>query len=93
MISYWKNTNVVHVDEGLTLITGFYDHKNQNGGGHKALGIHWHNYPQPRGVLSPCVIPENTRSAILAGLLHHAVMNGNKKQVTDITKAIDFFVN
>lgn len=91
MISYWKNHCEVHVDDGLVLILGWYDHKNQYDGGEKSLGVHWGDYPQSRGVLSPCVIPENTRGAILSGLLHQAVLSGNKNQIKAITEAIDFF--
>lgn len=91
MISYWKNYKQIHIDDGLELIIGWYDHKNQNNGGDKALGVHWGDYPQSRGILSPCVIPESTRNAILSGLLHQAVTNGNKDQVSSVTEAIEFF--
>lgn len=91
MISYWKNPKEIYVDDGLVLIIGHYDHKNQNNGGEKALGVHWGDYPQSRGILSPCVIPAATRSAILSGLLHQAVTNGNLQQVSSIIKAIEFF--
>jgi hypothetical protein len=92
MISYWKNHKEIHVDDGLVLIIGWYDHKHKYNGGRKALGVHWVDYPQSRGVLSPCVIPEDTRSAILAGLLHQAVEKANSNQIESITQAIDFFV-
>ena len=91
MISYWKGTKEIYVDEGLVLIIGWYDHKNQNNGGNKALGVHWGDYPQSRGVLSPCVIPETTRNAILSGLLHQAVTSGNVAQAESIVDAIKFF--
>lgn len=91
MISYWKNTKEIHIDDGLVLIIGHYDHKNENDGGEKALGVHWGDYPQSRGILSPCVIPADTRNAILSGLLHQAVTKGNLKQIASITSAIDFF--
>jgi hypothetical protein len=91
LISYWKNSKEIHTDGGLVLIVGWYDHKNKQNGGNKALGVHWGDYPQSRGILSPCVIPEATRSAILSGLLHQAVSNGNSKQVRSITEAIEFF--
>lgn len=91
MISYWKKPIEIYVDDGLVLIIGHYDHKNKNNGGEKALGVHWGDYPQSRGILSPCVIPAATRSAILSGLLHQAVTNGNLQQVSSITKAIEFF--
>jgi hypothetical protein len=92
MISYWKNSKEVYIDDGLTLIIGWYDHKNENNGGDKALGVHWGTYPQSRGILSPCVIPKATRDAILAGLLQQAVTRGDKKQVDNIIEAIDFFI-
>ena len=91
MISYWKDDKEIHVDDGLKLIIGWYDHKNQHNSGEKQLGVHWGNYPQSRGILSPCVIPKATRSAILSGLLHQAVSNGAKKQIAAITEAIEFF--
>lgn len=68
MISYWKNWRKTYEDDGSVLIIGWYDHKNQENGGEKALGVHWSDaYPQPRGALSPCVIPTTTRNAILSG--------------------------
>ncbi|MBK5073382.1 hypothetical protein I2492_11200 [Budviciaceae bacterium CWB-B4] len=91
MISYWKNPIEIYVDDGLVLIIGYYDHKNQYNGGEKELGVHWGNYPQSRGILSPCVIPATTRSAILSGLLHQAVATGDSQKVSSITKAIEFF--
>ena len=91
MISYWKNHKEIHVDDGLELILGWYDHKNENNGGDKALGVHWGDYPQSRGILSPCVIPEETRNAMLSGLLHQAVTQGNQSQIKSITEAIEFF--
>lgn len=90
MISYWKDTEVFYEDDGLVLIFGWYDHKNQ-GNADKALGVYWwDNYPQSRGKLSPCVIPANTRNAILSGLLHQAVINGQNTKT--ILKAVYFFV-
>lgn len=91
IISYWKDTRVVFVDEGLTFITGYYDYNNENNGGVKSLGIHWENYPNSRGVLSPCVIPKNTRNTILSGLLYRAVATGDKTDIASLTEAIDFF--
>lgn len=91
MISYWKDSKEIYNDDGLVLIIGYYDHKNQRNGGVKALGVHWKTYPQSRTVLSPCVIPEETRSAILSGLLHQAVSKGNTKLVREITSAIKYF--
>lgn len=91
MISYWKHPKEIYVDDGLVLIIGWYDHKNKNNGGDKALGVHWGDYPQSRGYLSPCVIPETTRNAILSGLLQQAVANSNTSQVEKIIEAIKFF--
>lgn len=90
MISYWKQTTEIYNDEGLVLITGWYDHKNQTNGGHKALGVHWGGYPKSHGVLSPCVIPEATRNAILSGLLHQAVTSGDLALVDTLKDAIAF---
>ena len=41
VISYWKNSKEIYDDDGLTLIIGWYDHKNMHNGGVKALGVHW----------------------------------------------------
>lgn len=90
MISYWKHPREIYVDDGLVLIVGWYDHKNLNNGGDKALGVHWGDYPQSRGVLSPCVIPEATRNGILSGLLHQAVAKNNATQIEHIIEAIKF---
>jgi hypothetical protein len=91
MVSYWKDTKEFFEDDGLVFITGRYDHKNQNNGGDKALGVHWGDYPQSHGILSPCVIPETTRNAILSGLLHQAVTKNEPSQVESILEAIRFF--
>ena len=91
MISYWKNHKEVYNDDGLRLIIGNYDHKNKNNGGEKALGVHWGDYPQSRGILSPCVIPKETRNAMLSGLLHKAIAQNNIKEMEGITEAIHFF--
>lgn len=91
MISYWKKTKEIYNDCGFALIIGWYDHKNENSGGEKAFGAHWGEYPQSRGQLSPCVIPETTRNVILSGLLQQAVMSGNVAQVESIMEAIKFF--
>ncbi|MEM8384522.1 hypothetical protein Q4R86_14155 [Morganella morganii] len=40
MISYWKKHKEIHEDDGMILITGLYDHKNENNGGEKTLGVH-----------------------------------------------------
>ena len=90
MISYWKDIEVIHEDDGLVLIIGWYDHKNENSGGEKSLGVHWGTYPQSRGILSPCVIPKDTSNAILSGLLHQAVVENNSVLIKNITNAVDF---
>ena len=91
MISYWKNSKEIHVDDGLVLIIGWYDHKNEHNGGEKSLGVHWGDFPQSRGILSPCVIPAETRNAILSGLLQQAVSRSDSDQVEKIIEAIRFF--
>ncbi|MGE4716951.1 MULTISPECIES: hypothetical protein [Yersinia] len=91
MVSYWKSPEKFHEDDGMVLIYGYYDHKHEYNGGTKELGVHWDGYPQSRGILSPCVIPENSRNAMLSGLLHQAVSSGNKLMMNDISKAIEFF--
>ena len=91
MVSYWKDTKEFFEDDGLVFIIGRYDHKNQNNGGNKALGVHWGDYPQSNGVLCPCVIPEITRNAILSGLLHQGVTKNETGKVESILDAIKFF--
>ncbi len=91
LISYWKNSKEFYNDDGLVLIVGYYDHKNQNDGGEKALGVHWGDYPQSRGILSPCVIPKNTRNSMLSGLLHQATINQDEDRINKIIEAIQFF--
>jgi len=90
MISYWTEIEEIYNDEGLVLIIGRYNHKNEKPIGDKCLGVHWGDYPQSRGVLSPCVIPAATREAILAGLLHQAIINKNIDGVKKIMKAIEY---
>ena len=91
MISYWTDVEQIYVDEGLVLIIGRYNHKNQNPVGDKCLGVHWGDYPQSRGVLSPCVIAASTRDAILAGLLQRAVIKKQTGLILKIMKAIEYF--
>ena len=91
MISYWKDVEEIYIDDGLTLIIGWYDHKNQHNGGEKALGVHWGDYPQSRGILSPCVIPEKTRNAMLSGLLHQVIYDDELEKRKQIVKALKFF--
>jgi len=91
MISYWKNYKEFYNDNGLVLIIGNYDHKNENNGGEKALGVHWRNYPQSHGILSPCVIPKDTRNSMLSGLLYQAIINQDEEKINNITEAIQFF--
>lgn len=91
IISYWKNSKKIYEDDGLVLIIGWYDHKNEHEGGGKCLGVHWDNYPQSRGVLSPCVIPKKTRDAMLSGLLHQAVVDSDLQKIESLTEAITFF--
>ena len=90
MISYWKNTEQFYNDNGLIFITGHYDHKNKNNSA-KVLGMHWGDFPQSRGVLSPCVIPKETRNAVLSGLLHQATTNQDEDKIKKIIRAIQFF--
>ena len=91
MISYWKDVKEFYNDDGLVLITGYYDHKNANNGGHKSLGVHWGDYPQSRGILSPCVIPTDTRNSMLSGLMHQATINQDTDKIKNIIEAINFF--
>lgn len=64
--------------------------QNKYNGGEKALGVHWGDYPQSRGTLSPCVIPQDTRNSMLSGLLHQAILNQDEK-INKIIEAILFF--
>jgi hypothetical protein len=91
MISYWKSPKEFYNDDGLVLIVGYYDHKNEYNGGEKALGVHWGDYPQSRGILSPCVIPEDTRNSMLSGLLHKATLSQDIEKINKIIEAIQFF--
>lgn len=91
MISYWKNPKEFYNDNGLVLIVGYYDHMNEHNGGEKALGVHWEDYPQSRGILSPCVIPQDTRNSMLSGLLYQATLNQDTEKINKIIEAIQFF--
>ena len=46
MISYSSEITEIHIDDGLVLITGRYNHKNQTPKGQKTFGVHWKDYPQ-----------------------------------------------
>jgi hypothetical protein len=95
IVSYWKNPKIVYKDSEFVLIIGRYDHKNDEekmgAQANKALGAHWGNYPLSNHVLCPCVIPKDTRNAILAGLLHQAVQDKNSERIEQLTEAIEFF--
>lgn len=45
LISYWinsgNNPKEIRTDDGMVLIVGYYNHKNQHAKGEKALGVHW----------------------------------------------------
>jgi hypothetical protein len=90
MVSYWSEVKDIYEDSGLVLIVGKYNHKNANDTGEKTLGIHWKDYPQSRGILIPCVIPAETRNAILSGLLHQAVIKQDNKSIDRIKSAITY---
>ena len=91
MISYWQDTQEICEDDGLVLIFGRYNHKNRSASGTKSLGVYWDNFPFVNNKLSPCVIPKDTRNAILSGLLHKAVAENNKPKIDKILEAIKFF--
>lgn len=44
LISYWidlgNSPKKIHTDDGMVLIIGYYNHKNQHAKGEKALGVH-----------------------------------------------------
>ena len=91
MVSYWKDhRDIYHDGDAFTVIIGTYDHQN-SGHPFKSLGVHWGTYPNSRGILSPCVIPKDARDALLSGLLHKAVVDGDTETIKNITEAIDFF--
>ena len=90
MVSYWSDVKNIYEDSGLVLIIGKYNHKNTNDAREKTLGIHWKDYPQSRGILSPCVIPAETRNAILSGLLHQAVIKQDNGSIDEIKFAINY---
>lgn len=91
MISYWSEVEEIYHDGDFVLIIGRYNHKNEQPIGDKCLGVHWGDYPQSRGVLSPCVIPSATKNAILAGLLYQAVIDKKIDVIEKIRKAIEYF--
>jgi hypothetical protein len=91
VISFWTEVKEVYADDGLILIIGRYNHKDENQIGDKCLGIHWGDFPQSRGILSPCVVPPSTRDAILAGLLHQAVIDKKSDVIKKLMEAIEYF--
>ncbi|MDP8099042.1 hypothetical protein [Pasteurella atlantica] len=99
MVSYWtsgienETPEKIYEDDGFILIAGYYNHKH-NYKNQKALGIHWNgNYPNSHGILSPCVIPEKARTAMLTGLLQQAIIDNDKEKMTSLNKAIHFFID
>lgn len=95
MISYWRGENggeptVCHREDELTLIYGYYNHKNQHEEGDQCLGIHWRDFPQSRGHLAPCVIPTLTALALLNGLSQAKIaqdVEGEEIDVLDDARA------
>ena len=95
MISYWKDTVPFYEEDGeMTLIYGYYDHKNEQGGvceKNKCIGIYWRNdYPSARGRLAPCVIPDVTAKCLLMGLLFEFVSSGKMDKASNVLDAIRF---
>ncbi len=95
-ISYWSGENAKlptqfyqNIDsesEGITLIYGFYEHKN-NGNKERAVGIYWNeNYPNARGKLAPCIIPKPEATILLQGLLDDLL---GKKEFDKASKVLD----
>lgn len=89
MISYWRGENggeptVCHREDELTLIYGYYNHKNQHEEGDRCLGIHWQDFPQSRGYLAPCVIPTQTALALLNGLAQAKIAQGVEGEEIDV---------
>ena len=92
MISYWRGENggeptVCHREDELTLIYGYYNHKNQQENGDRCLGIHWQKFPQSRGYLAPCVIPTQTALAFLNGLAQAKIARGEEIDALDDARA------
>ncbi|MDG6882203.1 hypothetical protein A6A21_06755 [Phocoenobacter uteri] len=99
MVSYWVSgmendtPEEIYEDEGFTLIAGYYNHKHSYEN-EKSLGVHWYGtYPNSHGILSPCVIPEKARNAILTGLLQQAILDKDKEKIASLNKAIQFFID
>lgn len=91
MVSYWKEDTIeIYIDEDgdgdgeQVIILGTYDHKN-SGNPQLAIGIHWRNYPNSRGYLSPCVLSTKNATALLNGLL---LGEQDKKKIDILQKAL-----
>jgi len=91
MVSYWHNEKhdgepvVFHTDEEMSLVYGYYSHKDPNGKGCRSIGVYWRrDFPQSFGRLAPCVIPDATANLLIDGLILAARNNGD-----DITKLME----
>ena len=92
IVSYWNDVKEIYHDDEFVLITGTYNHKHQYSP-KRNLGVHWRTYPKSHNILSPCVIPEKTRNAILSGLLHQATIEGNTEDISKLINAIKYLNN
>lgn len=81
MVSYWTEYFQAYSKNGFTIICGcYYDEP-------KKIGVHWPDYPNTFGKLTPCVVPKNVANGMLSGLIDEAIKMGDKDSLEKLQNA------
>lgn len=98
-LKYWQDVKVVyheiHADKqhDFVLIIGKYNHLDANSTGLKFLGVIWVGHTEEFDTNEPIVIPDDTRNALLFGLLEKAKSDNNSTRIQDLQEAMAYFKN
>ena len=84
MVSYWKNIQEVYTKDGFTIICGDYE------GREKTVGVHWPDYPNSRGYLTPCVIPKHISNPMIEGLIVQSINMVDDERLKKLQKAYSY---
>ena len=96
LISYWTEITTIYESDSFVVITGKYNHKNEDAeGGDKCIGLYWKNrdggvgFPNARGYLAPIVLEDKFNEGFLQFILFQAIKDKNLSCIDNIKVAID----
>lgn len=81
MAGCWTNFQQAYHKNGFTIIYGCYYEEP------KKIGVHWPDYPNTFGKLTPCVIPTEVANGMLSGLISEAIKMGDNDSLEKLQKA------